>query len=291
MPACRRPASQSGHAQARLSRRPPRIRKTSLGTRACAQIGLRFLDLSDVPVAEQRARLDSVIADRTADVVALSVELQEPAATFKLARRAGVLIGLWAHPLEMQARSGRNEPLFTPCRTLTTQGGFGREGTRCPEFRRLDRGCDGVLLLRDLTLDEAVDELTETLREIREEEAEPGVSLANWAKAWRDDQSADAKAAKILADAMGRYLAELETKGRSPRALSGIESDLQAAGMLVFDYEAPKGKRVLDSFESVPCESEYRRKFSDSPNATARYRRSVEGFSRFLLEAGLVCEA
>ena len=265
--------------------------KTVLGARACAQIGLRFLDLSDVPVAAQRDQLDSVIADRTADVMALSVELQEPAATFKLARRTGVLVGLWAHPLEMQARSRRTEPLFTPCRTLTTQGGFGREGTRCPEFRRLDRGCDGVLLLRDLALDEAVEELTETLREIREEEDEQGVDLADWVKVWRDDHSADAKAAKILADAMGRYFAELEAKGTSPRTLSGIESDLQAAGMLVFDYEGPTGKRVLDSFEFVPCESEFRRKFSDSPNLAARYRRSVEGFSRFLLEAGLACRA
>lgn len=264
--------------------------KSTLGARACAALGLRFLDHAVAPVTEQRAQLDAAIAGRSADVIALPVELQEAPATFKLARREGVLVGLWSHPLEMQARSGRAEPLFTPSRALTTQGGFGREGTRCPEFRRLDRGCDLVLLLRGLTLDEAVEELAEALRESREEEHEPGGGLDAWVEGWRGDYSADPKATKVLAEAMGRYLDELEAKGASPRTISGVASDLQAAGMLVFSYEAPRGQRVLDCFGSVPCEDEFQRKFSDAPNATRRYQRSLEGFARFLVEAGLLRE-
>ncbi len=49
-------------------------------------------------------------------------------------------------------------------------------------------------------------------------------------------------------------------------------------------YDAPKGRKVLECFDGAPQEVEYGFKFSDSPNAQERYRRSLEGFSRFLEE-------
>ena len=77
-------------AEARLMPSPPLLflagphgsGKSALGARACAELGLRFLDLSEAPVAVQHAQLDAVIAERSADVIALSVELQAPPATF-----------------------------------------------------------------------------------------------------------------------------------------------------------------------------------------------------------------
>jgi hypothetical protein len=47
-------------------------------------------------------------------------------------------------------------------------------------------------------------------------------------------------------------------------------------------YDAPTGSRVLEYFDSPPWEFEFRRKFSDSPTLMARYRRSLEGYARFL---------
>lgn len=46
-------------------------------------------------------------------------------------------MALWAHPLDMQARSGHSESLFTPVKRLKTRGGFGRNGTGCREYRHL----------------------------------------------------------------------------------------------------------------------------------------------------------
>ena len=54
---------------------------------------------------------------------------------------------LWAHPEETQARSDHAEPLFTPVLRLKIRGGFGRPGTGCRKFRRLDRACGETLLL------------------------------------------------------------------------------------------------------------------------------------------------
>lgn len=266
--------------------------KSGLGSRACAALGLRFLDLASLPLPEQRARLEAWARRKEdeppADVVALPVELQAQTGALRLARRVGVLLGLWAHPLEMQARSGRAEPLFTPARGLTTHGGFGREGTRCPEFRRLDRACDSLLFLRGLSLEEAVRELRDALREERRTPLQREGDPDGWATAWREDYEADPRAAKLLARTMSDHLDHLRAQGASPRTLTGIESDLDAAASLVFAYHAPKGKRVLDHFQDVPCELEYGRRFSDSPAAMERYRRSLEGLARFLQVAQVV---
>ena len=60
-------------------------------------------------------------------------------------------MALWAHPLDMQARSGHAESLFTPIKRLKTRGGFGRSGTACSQHRHLERTCEHVLLLVDLS--------------------------------------------------------------------------------------------------------------------------------------------
>ena len=124
---------------------PPGAGKTALGNKVCAELNLRFLDFSrpNMPktIDAERQAVEATIRDRSADVFALSWSLQQHAAVFTLARRSGVVLLLWAHPLDMQARSGFSEPLFTPVKNLETRGGFGRTGSRCREFRRLDRAC------------------------------------------------------------------------------------------------------------------------------------------------------
>ena len=53
-------------------------------------------------------------------------------------------------------------------------------------------------------------------------------------------------------------------------------------------YDAPKGNRILAHFDGPPWEFEFTRKFTDSPALVARYRRSLEGFARFLRKSGEV---
>ena len=142
---------------------PPGVGKSALGRRACSELGLEFLDLGAAPVAatvvdgrrSDLERLTRIVADCAADVVELPWELQHDRQALVLARKSGVPLLLWAHPEDMQARSGRNEPLFTPVPRLKIRGGFGRNGTGCREFRHLDRACGDTLLLVDLPLDEA----------------------------------------------------------------------------------------------------------------------------------------
>jgi len=90
---------------------PPGSGKTSLGSRVCQDLELRFLDLSaPAPLASDpeaaMKELEAAITDRAADVVALSWSLQQGKKALALARRSGELVLFWAHPLEMQARSG-----------------------------------------------------------------------------------------------------------------------------------------------------------------------------------------
>jgi len=94
--------------------------------------------------------LSRIIADRAVDEIEFPWELQHERKALHLARTSGVPLLLWAHPEDMQARSGRNEPLFTPVPRLKIRGGFGRNGTGCCEFRHLDRAC-GESLLVDLS--------------------------------------------------------------------------------------------------------------------------------------------
>jgi hypothetical protein len=276
---------------------PPGVGKSTLGSRASKELGLEFLDLGAAPAAGPEtgerhpglACLSRVVADRAADVVELPWELQHERQALALARRSGVPLLLWAHPEDMQARSGRDEPLFTPVPRLKIRGGFGRNGTGSREFRHLDRACGEALLLVDLALEEAAEVLRDCIAEIREEnDGTPAEreGLSGWVEDWCQDHGARPRVARVIVDAMSRYLAHLRASGSSPRTLSGIRSDLNAAGHLVLMYDAPKGNRILEHFDGPPRTFEFERKFTDRPALVARYRRSLDGFARFLRKSG-----
>jgi len=232
-----------------------------------------------------------VIEHKSADVVALPWSLQQEADVLGRCRKSGVLVALWAHPLDMQARSGRSTTLFTPVGRLRTHGGFGRLGTGCREYRRLNCGCDYVLILLRFFLDEAAEELRTTIEDLRAPETRSPAEregLLDSASYWAKDYGVDAKACEMLVDAMASYALHLRAKGASPRKLAAVHGDLDAAGLLVMRCEPPKARNVLASFSSVPCTYEYRRMISDSPAAMARYRRTLEGFAAFLRDAELI---
>ena len=276
---------------------PPGAGKSALGRRACKELGLKFLDLAAKPAADPTTegirsdieRFSRVIEDRAADVIELPWPLQHERKALVMTRKLGVPLLLWAHPEDMQARSGREERLFTPVPRLKIRGGFGRNGTGCREFRHLDRACDETLILVDLPFEEAAEAVRDCIAAIREEsDASPAEreGLDGWVEDWRQDHGANPRVTKVIVDAMARYLAHLRSTGGSPRTLSGIRSDLNAAGHLVLMYDAPKGARVLECFDGPPWTFEFKRKFTDSPALVARYRRSLEGFARFLRERG-----
>jgi len=277
---------------------PPGAGKTALGNEVCAELNLRFLDLSrpNIPktVDSERQVLEATIGDRSADVIALSWSLQQHAAVLTLTRRSGIVLLLWAHPLDMQARSGYSEPLFTPVTSIGTRGGFGRNGTRCREFRRLDRACHETLMLVDVPLGKAAASMKDYILWVGRQRSEPPAvreGLITWAKDWQQDFSANRLAAEIIVDAMARYTLHLKSHGASSRKLSEVYSDLNAAGMLVMMYGAPKGKnteRILSRFRGAPWIREFERKFSDSSSAIVRYERNLEGFGRFLQQSGML---
>ena len=147
---------------------PPGSGKTALGGRVCTDLGLRFLDLADTFRAtgaqpDWQRLLNQVIDQRTVDVVELPWPLQMAGGTFALCRRHGHLVALWAHPLDMQTRSNSTEALFTPNPRLKTRGGFGLRGTRCPEFKRIDRACHNTLLLVGHSFEQALADLKQTI--------------------------------------------------------------------------------------------------------------------------------
>lgn len=274
---------------------PPGVGKSAFGSRACKDLGLRFLDLANMPLAvapteaDHLERLSRLVADHAADVVELPWHLQQEPAVLARTRQSGVPLLLWAHPEDMQARSGHAEPLFTPVPRLKIRGGFGRRGTGCREFRHLNRACGETLLLVDLSFEEAAQIVNDCIAEIRKENDASPVEregLAGWVDGWRQDHLASSRVLQVIIDAMARYLAHLRVSGCSPRMLSGVCSDLNAAGHLVLSYDAPKGKRILEHFDEPPWEFEFRRNFTDSPTLVARYRRSLEGFASFLKECG-----
>ena len=268
---------------------PPGSGKSTLGRRACSELALRFVDLADEGSAD--AKLEELVRVQGADVVALPWAPMGDATRLGLCRRNGETVALWAHPLEMQARSGRAEPLFTPVKRLSTHGGFGRGGTGCREYRHLARACEHVLLLVGLSEDDAAQELRELMEDLRtQDEASPAAreGMLGWSDNWQDDFNADAKACEILVDAMARFMMHLKARGTSPRSMSGVRSELNAAGCLVMCYDAPKGESVLRAIDGGPSQYEYRRKFSDSPRAWVRFRSTWEAFSTFLRDSGLV---
>jgi frataxin-like iron-binding protein CyaY len=273
---------------------PPGAGKSQLGEKACKEIELQFLDLSTPAINEQslqlqRATLKEVINKRSAEIIALPWSLQQDKGIRTLIRRSGVLLLLWAHPLDMQARSSHTESLFTPSPRIKTKGGFGRNGTGCCEFRSLDRVADEVLLLINNTFDEAANDLQDYIVSIREESLESPIvraGLEKWVDDWHEDYDISKNIATIIVDAMARYILFLRSEGKSSRTLSGVYSDLQAAGMLVIGYDYPKGQnaaKILKLFSSPPWTIEFKRKFSGSPNAIARYKRNLKDFAHFLI--------
>ena len=278
---------------------PPGAGKTILGRRASEELNITFLDLSapapsSNDVAAGRGELEAAIAGRSADVIALSWQLQQDSKVLKLARRSGELLLLWDHPLEMQARSGCTVPLFTPVGRLKTKGGFGRNGTGCREFRRLDRACTDTLLLVGASLDQAARWVSEYIEDVRKEVDLPPAEregLDTWVEKWREDSGAGPAAARVVVDAMARFTLQLKTDGAPPRKMSGVYSDLDAAGMLVFMYDAPrKRKGVLELFAFPPWTYEFGRKFSDSPRLVARYKQNLVAFAKFLRRSGMITD-
>jgi hypothetical protein len=268
---------------------PPGSGKSVLGRRVCTPLGLRFVDLVDDGSTD--AVLQELVRARSADVVTLPWAPARDVHWLDLCRRSGETVALWAHPLDMQARSGHSESLFTPVKRLRTRGGFGRSGTGGSEYRHLERTCGHVLLLVGLSEEIAAQELKALVDDLRSpEELSPAERerLLGWCGNWRDDFNADVRACEILVDAMARFTMYRKARGTSPRTMSGIYRDLNAAGFLVMCCDAPKGKDVLDSFGSGPSKYEFRRKISDSPHALARFRSTCDAFGRFLRDSGML---
>src|SRR5439155_9762840 len=132
---------------------PPGVGKTTLGSWACKELGLEFLDVADADLE----RLSGVVGDTAADVVEIPWDLQRERRALALVRRSGAPLLLLAHPEDMQARSGRDEPLFTPGPRLKIRGGFGRNGTGCREFRHLERACGETRIRGALPREEAAE--------------------------------------------------------------------------------------------------------------------------------------
>ena len=138
------------------------------------------------------------------------------------------------------------------------------------------------------SFDEAVRDLEHRIAAIREESTEsPAIraGLRYWAEDWPQSYDIEKDIVEIIVDAMACYVLHLRSEGKSRRTLSGVYSDLQAAGLLVLMYDYPKRKKkleILELFSDPPWPIEFRRKFSDSPNAIARYERNLKSFARFL---------
>ncbi len=264
---------------------PPGAGKTTLGSRACKELGLAFLDLAEADLD----RLARVVGDTSADVIELPWALQHERRALALVRRSGTPLVLWAHPEDMQARSGRDEPLFTPVPRLKIRGGFGRNGTGCREFRHLQRACGETLMLVDLALEEAAEAVRDCVAEIREENDAPPAEregLVGWVADWHQQHGASPRVTKVIVDAMARHLVHLRATGTSPRTLTGVCADLNAAGLLVVMYGTLKADRIMEQFAEPPFRFEFERKFTDRPALVARYDRNLDGFARFLRERG-----
>jgi broad-specificity NMP kinase len=94
---------------------PPGSGKSVLGRRVSAELGLRFVDLDDGGDAD--AALREIARAGGADLVTLPWALARDPGLLGFCRKSGVTVALWAHPLDMQARSSCSEPLFTPVKS------------------------------------------------------------------------------------------------------------------------------------------------------------------------------
>jgi hypothetical protein len=274
---------------------PPSSGKSSLGKAACQAIGLRFLDLSTpavnrLPLESQKAVLTEALEKKDAEVIALPWALQREVKLHTWLRRSGRLLALWAHPLEMQERSGRSQPLFTPSRRLKDRSGFGRGGTSCLEFRMLDRSVDAILKLVRTPFDEACHALRNSLERMRKKPSEPPiiqVGISFWVDDWSSDYSINKDVTYLIVDAMARYILHLRAEGKSSRIISEVLHDLQIAGLFLVKYEAPKQPKRLNLpklFAFPPNSIEFKRAFIDSSSAEDRYESNLKGFVDFLKE-------
>ena len=113
-------------------------------------------------------------------------------------------------------------------------------------------------MLVDVPLEQAAEDLKDAILWLRKQPTEPPAvqeGLISWVKDWQADFNANRQAAEIIVEAMARYTLQLKAQGASPRTLSGVYDDLNAAGMLVMMYDAPKGKnseRILSHFDTPP---------------------------------------
>jgi hypothetical protein len=267
--------------------------KTSIGHKASNELDLIFFDFS-ANVAQfhcleaEKQKLKTIIKKQSADVVALSWKMQQDKSFRKLVRGSGFLLLLWAHPLDMQTRSNHSEPLFTAVGRLKTKGGFGRSGTGCREFRSLDRNSTETLMLVNTRFDEAVEHLKDCILTIHKQITEPPAvqeGLMCLVDYWYSNFNISKCTSKIVVDAMARFTLYLKSQGTSPRTLSGVYSDLAAAGMLVMGYDNPRGKnseKILSNFHFPPWTVEFTRKFSSSPKAVKRYEKNLEAFASYI---------
>jgi hypothetical protein len=144
-------------------------------------------------------------------------------------------------------------------------------------------------MLVDLALEEAAEALRDCVAEIREENHAPPAEregLAGWVEDWHQQHGATPQVTKVIVDAMARHLAHLRATGTSPRTLTGVCADLNAAGQLVVMYGMLEANRLMEQFAAPPYPFEFERKVTDHPALVARYCRNLDGFARFLRERG-----
>ncbi len=231
--------------------------------------------------------MNEAVSKRGADVIALPWTLQRERQMHKWLRRSGILLVLWAHPFEMQERSGSSESLFTPAKRIKTKSGFGDCGTGCLEYRSLDRSADDVLKLVKTPFDEAVGELRDCLKWMIHQSHEPPmiqVGLAHWMDEWSRSYLANKNITYSIVDAMARYIMHLRAEGKSSRKISEVLHDLQIAGILVLEHNAPGKKKhfsLLDLF-ATPNSLDFMIEFTYSPSALERYESNLRGFVDFL---------
>lgn len=255
---------------------PPGSGKSSLGAAACRQLGLTF---AETPEAGPLA---------VAAVVTLPWSRMGDSSLRREARKAGILLGLWAHPLQLAQRSSR--PYWcVPSRPMTTDQGYGRTGDGTREHRQLVRHCHTVLDFRKVAEAQAVVELAEVLVDLRtpRDPLEQRLSdVRDWAMDCAADNGVSSRTVEIAARAVAEWLLEVEAAGASPRKLSGLESDLQAALMLVCMFDRPTPATVLRCFGTPPHTYEFGRKFSGTDAALRRYEAQLGAFGEWLLRRG-----
>jgi hypothetical protein len=258
---------------------PPGVGKTTLGTRACSELTVPFRPYESIESALSWAEVLPCVLEVPWE------EALEPRMLERL-RKAGVTIALWDHPERMQARASRPYTLRGST-ALVRPGTYGRRGTSCVEFRRLDRGCDHVRLIDGLSLDEACEELRSTIEDAwtdgSAEELEAWTD--EFVRLWRADTTVKKPAAQPLAAAMAEFLLASKRAGASARAMRALESDLHVGGLLYFyDGDSTTAARALASFAAGAAgdSTRFARKITDRPAAVARYERALAAFASFL---------